>query len=215
MPIHINLLAESQAAEEMRRHDPVKRATFIGGSLVLLALLWSGVVEINVVLARESLAATQTEIASKTNTFLKVEMEQRQAYQDRFKLTALQKLQAARFLQGNLLNALQQATVDGVQLTRLRLDQSYIVMAASGEKTNNDRISEKIVLHLSAKDSSANPGDQVNKFQTTIAKQPYFEAMLSKTNAVHLAGSPSALQTDASNPYVTFMLDCYFPDQIR
>jgi len=68
---------------------------------------------------------------------------------------------------------------------------------------------------LSAKDSSANPGDQVNKFQTTIAKQPYFEAMLSKTNAVQLAGSPSALQTDASNPYVTFMLDCYFPDQIR
>jgi hypothetical protein len=215
MPIHINLLAEAQAAEEMRRHDPVKRATFIGASLVVLALLWSGIVEINVVLARESLEATQTEIASKTNVFQQVQMAERQAGQDRFRLTALQKLQAARFLQGNLLNALQQATVDGVQLTRLRLDQSYSVMAVSGAKTNNEHIREKIVLHLNAKDSSANPGDQVNKFQTTIAKQPYFEAMLSKTNAVQLAGSPSALQTDASNPYVTFMLDCYFPDQIR
>ena len=215
MPIHINLLAEAQAAEEMRRHDPVKRATFFGASLVVLALVWSGIVEINVVLVRESLAATQSEIASKTNAFQQVQMEVRQAGQNRFKLTALQKLQAARFLQGNLLNALQQATVDGVQLTRLRLDQSYSVMAASGDKTNDDHIRERIVLHLSARDSSANPGGQVNKFQTTIAKQPYFGAMLSKTNAVQLSGSPSALQTDASKPYVTFALDCYFPDQIR
>ena len=82
-------------------------------------------------------------------------------------------------------------------------------------KTANDRIREKIVLHLNATDSSANPGDQVNKFQTTIARQPYFEKMLSKTNAVQLASPPSALQTDASKPYVTFMLDCCFPEQIR
>ena len=215
MPIHINLLAEAQAAEQMRRHDPVKRATFIGASLVLLALVWSGVVEINVVLAREGFATTQMEIASKTNAFQRVEMEQRQVGQAKFKLAALQKLQGARFLQGSLLNALQQATVEGVQLTRLRLDQSYSTMAASDGNTNSDRIREKIVLHLSAKDSSANPGDQVNKFQTIIAKQPYFEAILSKTNAIQLAGPPSALQTDAAKPYVTFMLDCYFPDHIR
>ena len=215
MPIHINMLAEAQAAEEMRRHDPVKRATFIGASLVLLTLLWSGVVEINVVLAREGLTATQMQIASKTNAFQHVEMEQRQAGQDRFKLAALQKLQAARFLQGNLLNTLQQATIDGVQLTRLRLDQSFFSVAAPSDKTNDDHIREKIVLHLSAKDSSANPGDQVNKFMTIITKQPYFEANLSKTNAVQLAGPPSALQTDASKSYVTFILDCYFPDKIR
>lgn len=214
MPIHINLLAEAQAAEQMRRHDPAKRATFIGASLVLLALAWSGIVEINVVLAREGLATTQMEIASKTNTFQQVFVEQGQLRQDRLKLAALQKLQAARFLQGSLLDALQHATVDGVELTRLRLDQSYSAMANSGN-TNESRIREKIVLQLNAKDSSANPGDQVNKFQTIIAKQPYFEAMLSKTNAIQLAGPPSALQSDAARPYVTFMLDCYFPEHIR
>ena len=215
MPIHINLLAESQAAEEMRRHDPVKRATFIGASLVMLALMWSGVVEINVVLAREGFKTVQMDISSKTNLFRQVELAQQQAGQDKFKLAALQKLQGARFLQGNLLNALQQATVGGVQLTRLRLGQSYTVMEAVGGKTNNNGIKEKIVLQLNAKDSSANPGDQVNKFQTAIAKQSFFAAMLSKTNAVQMAGPPSALQTDASKPYVTFALDCYFPDQIR
>jgi hypothetical protein len=214
MPIHINLLAEAKAAEEMRRHDPVKRATFIGGTLVLLALLWSGVVEINVMLARENLTAARMEIEAKTNTFQQVFVEQHQLHQDKSKLEALQKLQAARFLQGNLLDALQHATVDGVQLTRLRLEQSYSTVARPG-KTNENQIRERIVLHLDAKDSSANPGDMVNKFQNTIAAQPYFEAMLSKTNAVQLAGPPSALQTEAGKSYVTFTLDCHFPDQIR
>ena len=214
MPIHINLLAEAQAAEEMRRHDPVKRATIIGALLVILALAWSGMTAVNVGLAREGLAATQAVIASKTNEFREVEMEQRQMSQAKFKLAALQKLQAARFLQANLLNALQHATAEGVQLTRLRLDQSYSTMTDPGN-TNEDRIREAIVLHLNAKDSSANPGEQVGKFQTIIAKQPYLEVMLNKTNPVQLAGPPSALQTDAAKPYVTFILDCYFPDQIR
>ena len=53
------------------------------------------------------------------------------------KLTALQKLQAARFLQGNLLNALQHATVDGVQLTRLRVDQTYFL--TEGTDSSNQR----------------------------------------------------------------------------
>ena len=39
MPIRINLLAEAQAAEEMRRKDPVKRAVWIGGFVIFLVLL--------------------------------------------------------------------------------------------------------------------------------------------------------------------------------
>ena len=59
MPIHINLLAEAQAAEELRRRDPVKRALFIGVSLVVVSLVWSGIVEINAFLAQERLAGVQ------------------------------------------------------------------------------------------------------------------------------------------------------------
>ena len=98
------------------------------------------------------------------------------------KLTALQKLQAARFLQGNLLDALQHATVEGVQLTRLRVDQSYFLTEGTEPQTNGDRViagrpanvKERIIAHLDARDSSANPGDQVNKFKEVIAKQAYF-----------------------------------------
>ena len=40
MPIRINLLAEAQAAEEMRRKDPVKRGIWIGSFCVAVVLLW-------------------------------------------------------------------------------------------------------------------------------------------------------------------------------
>ena len=36
----INLLAEAQAAEELRRRDPVKRATWLGAFLVAAILAW-------------------------------------------------------------------------------------------------------------------------------------------------------------------------------
>jgi len=223
MPIHINLLAEAQAAEELRRRDPVKRAVFIGISLVVIALMWSGMVEVNAMMAREHLYGVQMEIDSKTNAYQHVVADQNKIATIQKKLAALQKLQAARFLQGNLLDALQHATVDGVQLTRLRVDQAYFLTEGTDSQTNGDRViagrpstvKERIIAHLDARDFSANPGDQVNKFKEVIAKQAYFHAMLDKTNGVQLANPPSAPQSDAGKPYVMFTLDCRYPEVTR
>ena len=223
MPIKINLLAEAKAAEELRRRDPVKRAIFIGASLVALALAWSGMVEASAILAQEDLAGAQRQKSSSTNAYQHAMMNQREVNSTRAKLAALDKLQASRFLQGNLLNALQDATVDGVQLTRFRVEQSYFLTAGTDNQTNGDRIilgrpstvREKTIVYLNARDSSANPGDQVNKFMSAIAKQAYFLAMLDKTNAVQLTGPPSAPQTDSGKPYVLFELECHYPDQVR
>jgi len=218
MPIHINLLAEEQAAEEMRRRDPVKRAIFIGVSLVVLALMLGTWRAGAALLAKGKLAAVQTQIDSKTNAYQHADADLKKIAAIKGKLTALEKLQSARFLQGNLLNALQTATVDGVQLTRLRLEQSYYLSQSEGEAGKSAKIStvkETKMLRLDARDFSTNPGDQVNAFKDTIAKQSYLQSVLGKTNAVQLAGPPSALQTDIGKPYVTFVLECRFPDQIR
>ena len=135
----------------------------------------------------------------------------------------MEKLQGARFLQGSLLNALQHATVDGVQLTRLHVDQACFLTEGTDSQTNGDRVivghpatvRAKTIAHLDARDFSANPGDQVNKFKSVIAKESYFQAMLDKTNGVQLANPPSAPQTDAGKSYVTFTLDCYYPEVSR
>jgi hypothetical protein len=224
MPIHINLLAEAQAAEELRRRDPVKRAIFVGISLVAVALMWSGMVEVNLVLAREHLAGVQTVVNARTNAYQRAMSDQGKNNPLQKKLAALQKLQASRFLYGSLLNALQHATVDGVQLTRLRVDQSYFLTEGTDAQTNEDRVipghpgtvKERVVVHLEARDFSPNPGDQVNNFKDAIAKEPvYFARLLDKTNGVQLANPPSSPQNDAAKPYVTFMLDCRFPEVTR
>ena len=123
MPIHINLLAEAQAAEELRRRDPVKRAIFLGVSLVVIMLVWSGMIQVNSVLANERLTGVQSAIADHNKEYTNVLAKLNKIAVAKNKLDALQKLQASRFLQGNLLNAIQQSTVDGVQLTRLREEQ--------------------------------------------------------------------------------------------
>ena len=216
MPIHLNLLAEARAAEDMRRRDPVKRAIYIGIALVVLFLGWAATLAVLNMASKAALTNTKTKIDAKTNAFQSVQVQQQKLAQARNKLVALQRLQAARFLYGNLLNALQQTTVDGVQLTRLHVDQTFTTQEPeSGQINAVARVRETLALHLGAKDSSANPGEQVNKFQSAIAKSDYFQAMLSKTNGIQLAGPPSALQMDATRPYVTFTLDCRFKDQAR
>ena len=223
MPIHINLLAEAQAAEELRRHDPVKRAIFIGVSLVAVALMWSGMVEVNAFLAKERFAGVQMEINAKTNAYLHVESDRKKIADIQLKLAALEKMQASRFLEGDLLDALQHATVNGVQLTRLRVDQAYFLTEGTEAQTNGNRViaghpatvKERIVAHLDARDYSANPGDQVNNFKEVIANQAYFQTTLDKTNGVQLANPPSAPQNDAGKQYVMFTLDCRYPEVIR
>jgi hypothetical protein len=135
----------------------------------------------------------------------------------------LQKLTSDRFLQGNLLNALQQATVPGVQLMRLRVDQTYLASDATAPQTNDaiigpgipGTVTEKIVVLLDARDFSNSLGDQVNKFKDAISLEPYFQAELDKTNGVRLTNlSPPQVDPDGK-PSVLFTLQCPYPDQTR
>ena len=76
-------------------------------------------------------------------------------------------------------------------------------------------MTEKIVVSLDARDSSANPGDQVNKFKDAVANQPYFKAALNKTNGVQLVNlSAPQIGTDGK-PFVMFTLECNFPEHTR
>ena len=64
MPIRINLLAEVQTAEELRRRDPVKRVV-VGGLLLLAAMaVWSSTVQLKVMLANRELGQAQFQLDS-------------------------------------------------------------------------------------------------------------------------------------------------------
>jgi hypothetical protein len=214
MPIRINLLAEAKAAEELRRHDPVKRVIFCGAFLVALALVWSSSLLLEGMLAKKAVTDRRTAIESRTNEFQHVVIAQQKIAEVKQKLEKLNKFTNSRFLQGNLLNALQQVHVDNVRLMRLRVDQYYF-LKNSATPASPGTVTEKIVLSLEARDFSANPGDQVNKMKDAMANQPYFKATLNKTNGVQLINlSAPQLSTD-SKPYVLFTLECNFPEVSR
>jgi hypothetical protein len=223
MPIRINLLAEAQIAEDLRRRDPVKRAIFAGAFLVVLALVWSSSLQLAVMISKSDLAQVQSQIDAHTDQWQSVLVNQRKVFETRAKLASLQQLTDARFLQGNFMNALQQVNLDGVQLIRAGVEQTYLKVEGVANQTNNGHVvlghpaakSEKIVITLDARDFSANPGDQVNKFKEVVADQPYFKSILSKTNSVQLVSlSPPQNGTDGK-PYVVFTLECDLPQQNR
>jgi len=223
MPIRINLLAEAQVAEDLRRRDPAKRVLFAGALLVAVALVWSSSLLLKEMLARKELALVQSEIQTRTNEYDRVLLNSKKTADAQNKLDELKKLSAARFLQGSLLNALQRATVPGVQLTRLRVDQTYVYTEGTRSQTNRfgvvagrpPIVTEKVLVTLDAKDSSANPGDQVNRFNDALTQQPYFQTMLDKTNGVRLASlSPPQTGPDGK-PYVLFTVECRYPAHSR
>jgi hypothetical protein len=226
MAIHINLLAEAQAAEEQRRKDPVKRALLVAASLVSLVLVWSASLQFKVMAAKSDFDGLQSKWEAIDKSYQAAVASQRRSLEAEEKLAALEQLTTNRFLWGNALNAIQQTMsgVDAVQVVRLRGEQNYVLTEGTKPRTNGMQViagkpgtsTEKIVLTLEALDSSAPPGGQVSKFKESITQVPYFQSALQKTNGVLLTSlSAPQISPQGRNPFVMFTLQCYYPETVR
>jgi hypothetical protein len=224
MPIRINLLAESQALEELRRRDPVKRAIWIGGFLVAVVLIWSSSLQVKAFMGKAELSHLQQQIETRSKSYRVVQENEQKLRDVSEKLGKLHQLATNRFLNGTVLNALQQAAVDDVQLVRFRVDQNYLYTEATKPKTNADEritpgkpatVTEKIVLTLDARDGGANPGDQIDKFKKAVEQCAYFQSVLGKTNGVRLVNYSPPQSGPDGKPFVLFTLECRYPEKTR
>ena len=130
----------------------------------------------------------------------------------------------SRFLNGTLLNALQQTTVEDVQLVHLKLDQTYLFTEGTKAKTNGSKVipgtpptvTEKTVLTLDGNDSSATPGDQVTRIKEAIDNYPYFRESLDRAGGVSWKNSSTPqLSPETGKAIVTFTLECRYPEKTR
>jgi hypothetical protein len=223
MPIRINLLNEALAAEELRRRDPVKRAIFLGIFLVAMMLAWLSSTWLEYKLAQQTKVRLEEEISSRTNDFIGILNQMKRIADAQHKLTSLQSLSTNRFYQADLMNALQQIYVPGVQLVRLKLDQSYTIKEGVPDKTNSFGVvhghppgsTEHIVLKIDARDASFNPGDQVNNYKDAFSRQNYFKANLDPTNAVKLISLSSPETGPNGKLFVLFSLESHYADKTR
>ncbi|MBI5385047.1 MAG: hypothetical protein HZA90_10215 [Verrucomicrobia bacterium] len=231
MPIRINLLAEDQAAEEMRRKDPVKRAIWIAGFVVFLVLLYGFTVFLKSTVWRMELAGLEAQWRSMEKACRQVEFDRTRTADIEKRLSALTQFTTNRFLWANALNALQQTSVEHIQIVRFKAEQIYVAgdpakgatnrpaaaaPAASATANKPTLAIERIVLHLDGRDFSPRAPEQVTRFKEVLAGVPFFQSTLQKTNAILLT-SLSAPQADGSgkNSFVVFGLQINFAEKER
>jgi len=226
MPIRINILAEQQAMEEMRRKDPVKRAIWVGVLIATLVVGWSLYLLGQGILKTNELSSLESALNSKTNEYKQILGNKKKLDDINFRLNDLDRLATNRFFVGSLLNALQQATLDSVQVVRIKLDESYDITEpvkeskgdskGKGSPAKPGRSTEKILLTIDAKDSSSpDPGSSISKYQEVLSGLPYFSSLWSKPLEFKLTHRGAPLGDVTGRMAVLFTLECNFPDTIR
>ena len=223
MPIRINLLAEAQAAEELRRKDPVKRAVWIASFFVCLVLLWLLKLQCDIWFDQKDLAQIngrwseiKANYAAVTNNVIKTAEINK-------KLAALDNLSTNRFLWAPVLNALQKCVVNNVQVTRFSGEQTYTaegphdVGSGAGKTTVPGGMVEKTSLFIDARDSDANQ-QNYTRFKESLCNSDFFVKNLLRRDGFVFDGTLSAPTADASDPgraFITFRLASHFPEVRR
>ncbi len=226
MPIKLNLLAEAQAAEEMRRKDPVKRGMYVGGFLVSVVVIWALTLQAKVIHAKASLGTLETKWKAIEKDYQKAVESRRKSLEIEDKLASLGRLTTNRFLWGPVLDGLQHTLkgIEDVQVMRLKTEQMYALQEEVKPRTNNTQVipgrpahsTEKVTVTLEALDSSTPPGSQVNRYKESIGGVEYFQKGLQKTNGVLLTTlSPPQTSQNTRGQFVMFTLQCYFPEKTR
>jgi hypothetical protein len=208
MPIQINLLHEALAQEDLRRRDPVKRAIFWSALALALTLVWYSSTSLEHMVANSDFSKAQAEVQAHTNDYNIVVANLKKITDVQNHLKSLDELSSARFLQGNLMNALQKLYVPNVCLMRMQVNQTYT-------RKSPTSIAEHTVLTLDAKDFSANPGDQVNHYKDAISGLDYFKSNLDTNGGVNLSNLSPPQSASDNKPFVLFTVECHFSDQTR
>lgn len=224
MPIRLNLLAEAQAAEEQRRRDPVKRAIWIAALLIALMLGWASSLQARAYWAKLELGRVAARMNACTNEYRKVIEDKAKIADINRRLISLHSLATNRFLNGNLMNALQQTVMDDIHLSVLKVEQNYTFIEATKSRTNENKViagkpatsTERIVITVEGADSSPSAGDQVTKFKELLGKHVYFQSVLGQTNQVSLKSlSAPTISPDTGRALVMFSLESRLPSKTR
>jgi hypothetical protein len=221
MAIRINLLAEEQAAEELRRKNPVKLAIWVGGFFVAVAALFILKLQLDINFSKNDYAGVDKQwkdniakYAAVTNNMAKI------AEIDR-KLNALDKLSTNRFFWAPVLNALQQTMINDIQVVKISGDQKYVkeeakfIGSGASKQMVPGSILEKVTLYIDAKDYNAG-AQNYDKFKESLSNYEFFLKNLQRGFILDgTLSSPSVDPTDINRQFVVFRLVSHFKDVPR
>jgi hypothetical protein len=213
-------MAEAQVAEDMRRRDPVKRAIWICGFVVILVGLWIAKVQMDIIFENSRLKDIDSEWVAKKDKYAAVTNNQARIGDITRKLTALENLSTNRFLWGNVLNALQQTVVDQVQVMRvvgsqtLTQEEAQTIGTGANKKTIPPAAVERIMLTIDAKDLNPNVHNYV-AYENKLSNFEFFLKHLGRRDGFTMDAPLGAVTTDpmdSNSVFQSFTLDSHFPD---
>jgi hypothetical protein len=227
MPIRINLLAEAQAAEDLRRRDPVKRAIWFGGFFVCVVLLWCGKLQVDIWREGITRARMERDWAIKEPKYKVLVATVEKANRLDTLLNGLDRYSTNRFLWANALNAIQHSTIDDIQVTRFRGEQIFEITNPENSTNNTANgpvvshkpaiSTEKIRLVVDARDFN-NQNQTWTRYKETLASNAFFKRHLKRGEGFVLDGTQSAPMRDPFDPaheFVTFSLVSRLPEVKR
>jgi hypothetical protein len=221
MPIRINLVAEAQALEEARRHDPVKLGLWIAGFFVAVTLMWIGKVQLDIVFTKGQLANLNAEWRSAEGKYNDVTNQEARIAVFKSKIEALDHLKTNRFLWGPVLDALQQPIVDQIQVTHVWGQQTFeheapkTIGSGASTKTIPGTVNfEKVKVSISGKDYSPT-SEGYKKYEDTLNRLDFFAKRMAGHDGFTIEGAPGPQLPDSpgsSRMYRVFTLTNQLPD---
>ncbi len=218
MPIKINLLAEEQATEELRRKDPVKRAIIVAVALMVLMLIWVGVNWISLRGVNQKFADVNAAVDGLKKAKEDAEGNQKKIRDNQYKIDMLKKMSVARPLWAPVFDTLQRSTLDEVQVLRIKADQIYQVTPAfvpprGSTLKPKPAVSKQIItMTIEAQDNSEKL-DSYNRLRETLAVA--LKDHLGTNGTVSLKTLNQARENEQGKKYLTFSLECGFTEVVR
>lgn len=220
--VPLNLIAEDIEARQRRRRDPVRHVAIAACLIIAVLLGWAGQVKVRLWSVESELKRDKAEREQWERMRREISLAKGRLAEANRTFDAMQTHYTNRFVFGSALNALQQAAMDDIQLTRLILQETVLnVEAKKAISEKNLSVprkpgfsTEKVSLTLQAK-NFAGPEER-EKFIEKIASVPYFKQHLRKEEPVVLRNH-MARQVDPLDPSKTFNLftiECMYPDRV-
>jgi len=219
-------MAESQAAEEARRRNPVKLGIWIAAFCVIVVGIWCLKMQMDIYIANLRLASLNGQwdgkegIKAQYDSVISNQLRMNQVKQ---RLDALDQLSTNRFLWGSVLNALQLTVVDNVAVTQIIGEQTYatqdptFIGAGSSKVMLPGGVIEKIKLTIEGRDfDPANAG--YSKYKDALCNFPFFVQHLGRNDGFVLEDTLGPLTLDPQDPtkqFKKFTLATHFPDTTR
>jgi hypothetical protein len=218
MAIRINLLAEEQAAEELRRKNPVKLAVWVGGFLVVVVALYILKLQLDIRYSRTAYDSVEHEWKDKTAKYAAVTNNMAKIAEIDRKLGALDRLSTNRFYWAPVLNALQQTVINDIQLIKITGEQKYLkeeprtIGTGASKTTIPGGVIEKVTLYIDAKDYNPN-AQNYDKFKEKLCDFDFFVKNLQHGFILDgTLGAPTPDPTDLNRQFVVFKLVAHFKD---